>query len=402
VERYLAAAEIDDCYADLQFRLGRCYRAMEQYNKARNRYIKARELDTIRFRADMRINEAIGNVAEDGSAEDVYLVDAVRLFEENSPYGITGEELFYEHVHLNFKGNYVLAGAIFRQIEKILPEQVRARRVKGRSLLTEAGCARDLAYTGWDRYNIANKVLNAYLKRAPFTNQLYHNQRIGRKEEELKGLETYLAPEGLEKAETEYRLAIQKAPSDWWLHWKYANLLSEHLKNDSAAAKECRFLIDNFPYCHAAYAKLGFLLGKRGHLDAAIRYNLDAIRILPTYAYAYYHLGLAYQMQGKLEEAMGNYSRAIRFKPDHAPSYNNLGASLYQQGRIDKATEAYRQGLVFVPENRNLHYNLGIVLAEQGHKDEAISELRSALQIDPNSAKARRELEAMLKSQKSG
>ncbi|MHC4112811.1 MAG: hypothetical protein ACYSUY_17190, partial [Planctomycetota bacterium] len=81
--RYLAAAEIDDCYADLQFRLGRSYWEMGEYGKARQRYIRARELDTLRFRADNRINETIRTVAGDKAVKDVYLLDAAKAFEKN-------------------------------------------------------------------------------------------------------------------------------------------------------------------------------------------------------------------------------------------------------------------------------------------------------------------------------
>ena len=97
VEDYLAAARIDDRYADLQFRLGRCYWAMGEYDKARDRYIEARELDTLRFRADTRINEIIRAVSDNGAKEGVYLVDVVRALEENSSYNAPGEGLFYEH-----------------------------------------------------------------------------------------------------------------------------------------------------------------------------------------------------------------------------------------------------------------------------------------------------------------
>jgi len=59
IKQYFQAAEIDDSYADVQFRLGRCYWAMGDYDKARDRYIRAREFDTLRFRADKRINEIL-------------------------------------------------------------------------------------------------------------------------------------------------------------------------------------------------------------------------------------------------------------------------------------------------------------------------------------------------------
>jgi tetratricopeptide (TPR) repeat protein len=402
-ELYLAAAEIDDCYADLQFRLGRCYWAMAEYDKALERYIKARELDTLRFRADSRINEIIRAVADGRAAEDVYLVDAVKVFEENSPYGIAGEELFYEHVHLNFKGNYLLAKTVFEQAEKILPEPPRllvedksgGHKANKRSLPTEAECASGLVYTDWDRYKITDNVLNAYIKRAPFTNRLYNKQRVGRMEQKLKALEIYLSPESLKNSASEYHSAIQADGSDWWLRWKYCKLLSEDLKNAWAAAEQCRLLVAHFPHSHLAYAKLGLLSGEQGRLDASIAYNLKAIRIMPTYADAHYHLGLAYQMQSRFDKAIEHYSKAIQLQPEHKEAYSNLGVLLHKQGKVDEAVETYRRALLFLPDDLVLHRNLGILLETQGYRDEAIKELRAALRIDPNSIKTRRVLKTL-------
>ena len=165
VESYLEAAKIDDRYADLQFRLGRCYWAVAEYEKARARYIRARELDTLRFRADSRINNIIRDIATGRVAEGIYLTDTTEVFEKNSPNAIPGLELFYEHVHLNFKGNYFLAKAIFEQVEKIFPQQLaKLLQADIHQILTEDQCAQRLAYTGWDRYQIADKVLNDFIK----------------------------------------------------------------------------------------------------------------------------------------------------------------------------------------------------------------------------------------------
>ena len=397
IEWFLKAAEIDSYYANLPFRMGRCYWAMGKYEKSRERYIQARELDTLRFRADNQINEIIRNIACEKSAEGVYLLDAVRTFDENSPHGIAGEELFLEHVHMNFKGNSLLAGEIFEIVEKILPERIKLKKADERSFPTEEECARLLAYTDWDMYKIYSQILNDYFKQAPFTNQLYNDQRISQMEQKLKALEDSLSPKVLNEVEGQYRWAIQQKPSDWWLHWKYGELL-EDLGNHNAVARQYRLVLDHMPNCFEAYAKLGFLFGKEGDLDEAIAHNLEAIRIYPFFADAYFNLGLAYHVQGRIDKAVEHYSKAIRIKPDQAQAYNNLGLLLYQQGNIDEAMDTYRNGLTLVPDNLDLHYNLGIILEEQGHREEALTELRTALKIDPNSTKVRKILNIVLKN----
>jgi len=397
VERYLTASEIDSCYANLQFRLGRSYWDMGEYDKSRERYVQARELDTLRFRADNRINEIIRNVACDRAAEGVYLIDVVRTFEENSPHEIPGEELFYEHVHMNFKGNYLLAGTVFKQVEEILPERIKLNKADERPFPTEEECARYLAYTDWGRYKIYSKILSDYIKQAPFTNQLYNDQRISQMEQELKALEDFLSPDVLREVEGQYRWAIQQTPSDWWLYFKYGELL-EDLGNFDAAARQYRLVLDYMPCHFGAYAKLGLLFGKGGDLDEAITHNLEAVRIYPLFVDAYFNLGFAYHVQGRLDKAVEYYSKAIRLKPDQAKAYNNLGLVLFQQSKVDEAIKTYRNGLILIPDNFDLHYNLGIMLEKQGHRDEALKELRTALQIDPNSVKTRKALKFILKN----
>lgn len=399
VKLYLQAAKIDDSYADLQFRLGRCYWTMGEYEKARAGYVRARELDTLRFRADSRINDIVRDTAGNKSADSVYLVDAAEVFEENSPCQTPGEELFYEHVHMNFKGNYLLAGAIFEQVEKILPERIKSSRADDRPFPTEAECARDLAYTDWDRYNIAEKVLNDYIKQAPFTNQLYHNQRVKRMELQIDAYKAAISPEVINQVEAQYRRAIEQTPSDWWLHWKYGQLL-EDLGKSNAAAGQYRLVLNSLPHHYEALAVLGLLCGKGGDLDAAIANNLESVRIYPTFPESHFNLGFAYHLQKEYDKAVEHYSRTVRLVPNRAEAHNNLGLVLFQQGKVDQALKAYRNGLKFVPDNLDLHYNLGIVLQEQGQKDQAIKELEAALQIDPNSVKARKVLNAIKRADK--
>ncbi|MBW8041611.1 MAG: tetratricopeptide repeat protein [Planctomycetes bacterium] len=428
--RYLDAAEIDDCYADLQFRLGRCYWEAGEYNRARQRYIRARELDTLRFRADNRINETIRAVAGDKVAKGIHLVDAAKAFEKNSPHEATGQELFYEHVHLNFKGNYLLAKTIFEQVEEILPGHIKRHRDNERPLLTEAQCAQHLAYTDWDRYTITDKVLNGFIKKAPFTNQLYHEELVNLMEQTVTSLKDNLTADALEEVAALYRRAIQEDSEDWYFHYKYGKLLAEDIKDYQAAAEQYRLVQDYFPHSYTGYNALGSVLRGLGDLDGAIDQHLKTIQINPTSAEAHRHLGWAYKQQGKVDKAVKHYSQSLRIlptdanvrfslgliyqsqkrldkaieqyrqalqiKPDHAKAYNNLAIALYQQGKFNEAVQTYRKGLLLVPNSLDLHYNLAVLLKKQGRRDEAIEEFRAALRIDPNSAKTRKALKAIL------
>jgi tetratricopeptide (TPR) repeat protein len=394
---YLAAEVIDGGFADLQFRLGRCYWFLERYEQARQRYLKARDLDTLRFRADTPVNRIVRTIAGTTATGGVYLVDAEEMFEQASPHRTCGQELFYEHVHLNFAGNYLLGKTIFEQMEKMLPENIQRRRANGHTLLSQAECAERLAYTDWDQYRIEDEVFHGFVNREPFTNQLYHAERAKRMEGELLALKAGMTPDVLESAAAKYARAIQKTGDDWYLHWKYGKLLAEDLKNYGAAVEEFRAVLRFLPHSYIGYDALASVLRAIGDLDGAIAHYEKTIRIKPTCGRAHYYLAWTYQKQGRPDKASTHYFQAINLAPDYVPAYNNLAEILYRQGKIDSAVKICRQGLLSVPGSAILHSNLGMLLDTQGHRQEAMMELQKAIQLDPNSTEIRRVLNTIVR-----
>lgn len=401
-EIYLKAAQIDADYADLQFRLGRCYWEMGNFEESKDRFIQARELDTLRFRADNQINTIIRDVAGDKTSDGIYFVDACKVFEENSPHQIPGRELFYEHVHLNFDGNYLLARTIFPRIQKILPASVtnhtltgsEAETVQEGSFPSEQQVARYLAYTDWEKQRIEDRVINEFLKLPPFTNQLYNDERVKQREGELKALKANLTKDAMKEIEKEYLWAIQQTPSDASLYWKYG-LMLEGQQDIPDAARQYERVLNYEPTHYEAYAKLALAYGLMGDLDSSIEYNLKALKIYPNFAEAYFNLGFAYHLQKKYDKAIENYLKTLHLNPEQARAYNNLALLQYEQGDVKKALDTYRTGLKYIPGDLSLHYNFGVLLKAQGQRDDAIRELREALKIDPNYAEARKVLNSL-------
>ncbi|MCY3022706.1 MAG: hypothetical protein NTW87_27315 [Planctomycetota bacterium] len=166
VEAYNAAAAVDDTFADLQFRLGRCMEGLGRFEEAARHYTYARDCDALPFRADGRLIEILRNIAADREAEGHYLADVGRAFEQDSPHCLPGDTLFYEHVHMNFHGNYVAARAVLTQVERSLGDAPAGGE------LAEPECAERLAFTGWDRRRTLRIILD----------------RVKRLEKEIAGL----------------------------------------------------------------------------------------------------------------------------------------------------------------------------------------------------------------------
>ena len=175
-----------------------CLDRTEQYEQAKEHYVQARELDTLRFRADNRLNDIVRETARQLGPQGVSLVDVEQAFALHSDREIPGEDLFYEHVHMNFTGNYLVARSLFEPIGRQVATRF-GQTGKGLSeALSEEECRDRLAYTDADRYMLARKVYQEFLVKPPFTGQVYHGQAMEHWQQELDRLKTFASPTGIE------------------------------------------------------------------------------------------------------------------------------------------------------------------------------------------------------------
>lgn len=235
---YESAANIDSEYAELEFRIARSLRASGDFAAARKHFLHARDLDTLRFRADTRINEI--NRLVPASFPDVALVDAESIFANESADGITGGDLVYEHVHMTPRGNYLLGRAMLTEISKQLPAS-RGKEIQLSDLPTESECERLLAFTGYDRQKVAAEMLRR-LQEPPFTNQINHSEQLLR-----MAMKAENAAENPEETNAQYEWALAKSPEDRILRFNYGVFLWAY----NPAAAEQQFALarpfDGFP-----------------------------------------------------------------------------------------------------------------------------------------------------------
>lgn len=388
VAAYLRAAQIDGSHAELQFRLARLHAHAGDRDEARERYIKARDLDTLRFRPDTRINEIIRAVADRRKSRGVVLADTAGVLDANSPHGLSGEEFFYEHVHLTFAGNYLLARTVLEQIESL--------HAPSGPILTHEQSAERLGYNDWSRAKTLDTTINGFLLKPPFTNQLDHKQQIERFRSQLEGLKAALTPEGLEAIGEQYLATIAQAPDDWRLRWDYGQMLAEDLNRYDAAIEQYRIVRRFLPHSHMPHDALASVLRVKGDLAEAIGEYEKVLAIKPTLGAAWYHLGWCHQRQGNAELAMDLFRKAIRFEPDCVPAYLDLAELLYKGGRLQEAEKVCRDGLAVVPNHPRLHGNLGLLLIKMGNRQEGAAQIRKALELDPASPQIRRLAETLL------
>ncbi|NOR12645.1 MAG: tetratricopeptide repeat protein [Candidatus Aminicenantes bacterium] len=323
-DRYLQAGQIDDHYADLHFRLARCYMQLNRYEEAQEYYIKARDRDALRFRADTQINRIIRESALHRENDGVYLVDAERSFEENqrASSDIPGEELFYEHVHMNFFGNYLLAESVFSQVRAILPEDFRSPTSGGILLLSQDRYASLLAFTMWDLNKILGRVLER-ITRPPFTNQIDHDMLKKKILERMTQLKNFLTPKVLDLVQQVYERALEKRPDDWILHNNFAEFHRERGEYDKSIA-HWQIVLNTVPNFADVNNNLGALLVYEGKYNEAIDYFLKSLGINPYLVEAHINLGVVLKKTEKKDEAIKHFSEALRLSPDNETARRHL------------------------------------------------------------------------------
>ncbi len=346
IESYLAAAKLDDRYADLQFRLGRCYWETGDYQKARDRFLLARDLDALRFRPDRHMNEIIRDVASSAGDKQVHLVDVEKVFQAESPAGVPGRELFREHVHMTFHGDYLLAKAVCEQINRV------TGMADAGPLLDEAGCAQRIGYNAWAHYNTMLRILDYYLRKPPFTGQLYHEEQVRRLEGEVKQAKAALTADVRRQIAAQYRELIGQSPADIWFRLRFAEFASVFLRDDQTAIDQCRNVQELVPHSYRPHMVLALSLGERNRFEEAIEHLNKAVQLKPTCGQGYHMLGIAYQTLGRLEEAMQCYARAVRLRPDDAEAYQMMHDILLSQGRVAEARDMQRQAASVRPAER--------------------------------------------------
>ncbi len=388
IEDYREAAQIDGSYAELLFRMADCHRLLKQFDAARALYSQARDLDALRFRADSRINDIIRQETAGREHECVYLADVEKTFENSewADHRILGDALFYEHVHLRPRGNFVLAQTIRSQI----------RNLPVAAAPDLPACAAVIALTELDEYRMAASML-AMTARPPFVNQFDHRERQAKRTERLDRFRATLA-NAFERARLTYEAAIGRSPDDWQVRENFARLLMEHGDFSGAAAEWQKLLpraTRDSLFAAELSLNLGEALGRMGRLDAALvqlRLAANSWRDVPN---LHRGIGEIFTLQQKYSDAAAEFSQAIRLNPNHVPAINGLGMVKFKTNDFAGAAAQFSRAMAIEP-SAIVCMNLGVSLDRQGKFDEAAGYYRRALQTNPQDAHAALRLETAL------
>jgi tetratricopeptide (TPR) repeat protein len=387
---YDAAAKIDDQWADLRFRQARLLWKLGGFTAALQHFTLARDLDALRFRADTRINDLIRQIGTNRLSEGIAFLDGHEVLAQLSPHGVLGSETLYEHVHLNFTGNYHLALALAEQITEVLKPAVLAGQVPASGAwLSAAECAIQLDLNDWDHQRTW-ELLQQRLAGLPFTLQLDHAAQSARIQSEIARYQQKLAGQSIEDRAQRCQQALVARPDDWTLHQKLAQLLAPSPAPilQGRAIEAWRQVIALVPHYPEAYYELGVLLDKAGQPHEAETQLRQSLKLKQNYhPNALHALGNLLAGQNRLPEAVAAYEKALQLKPNMPDTVVNLGVALKRLGRIAEARARFEAALP-MPGNHAAAANLGQLLNESGEISAAIAVYTEMLRANPKDATA--------------
>jgi tetratricopeptide (TPR) repeat protein len=408
---FLKAAETDDSFAQLAYERARCELELGETNAAEAGFRRARDLDALRFRTDSRLNDLIRQTAK---ANETLLVDADAEF---ARFG--AQELFYDHVHLNFTGNYHAALLFAAELERHWP----GGQTNQSPWLTEAEVARRLAWTGFDVARVGAEM-RARLQQPPFNAQSNFRPRDERWNVTLKALA--IPPANFI---SNYQAAISLSSEDWMLRANFARLLDAAGDYAGATAQwtEVTRLLPRSPEGWANRGRLARIAGEleraRTFLQEALTRNPDsvetrtelgileadagnnegarrqfraALRLQPGFAVARVNLGLLLAREGIAAEAAAEYREVLRWQTNNLEARINLANLFAGEGRTNEALALYDEAIALNPANPVTRYNLGRLLAAKGDTAAAVTNFQVALQARPDMGEIHFELGASL------
>jgi tetratricopeptide (TPR) repeat protein len=415
------------------------------YNKARQLYLRAKDLDALRFRATEDFNNIIYEAA---SRYKVPVVPMKRIFEENSPHGIIGNELILEHLHPNVDGYFLMADGFYRTLraEGYIDSKWDSSYIQPAAVYRKDWgiTALDTVYGnlsirwlkgGWpfQPKEFQNKSLNTYIPKDKVDSvalKVLVDTKIGLEVGHLNLATYYRDHKEYEKAYREYRALMYTIPHEVMFYEGAVQMLLKLNKEEEALSilKESLRIREN----DFAIKTLARLYLQKGNVNKALFYLAKAdpaltedSEFLNTLAHAYIASGQFDQFHKVLKHFYSRKTGSLQPLPYHvsaetrrlAQQYNSasnvflkerdfrtafvlltqslaldetalankwIGQVLLLQKEFNKALPYLKKAESMGLKDADLYYNLAAASFYQGKKNEVVRYLNKLKQIRPD------------------
>jgi len=379
LDQYADANALDDTYADLAYGRGQCLLALNRLTEAKAALVRARDLDTLRFRADSRINGIIRNQARELAAHGAALLDLEACLEQDNQGHPLDNTLLVDHVHLNPRGNFLMALAAMQTVRTVLP-QAHLREISQTTDALYTLCTRRLLYDTREQYRLA-LLMYTRKTRPPFTGQLGHEEELAALNMDLAGLAAEMKQ--TRDPESSYVRARQVDADDAFLVRRYGAFLGRHQRMGEAVQLYQSFL-DRHVYAPQIRMDLAQTYAGAGARDKALALLTDKQTPfpLPTRE-ALQWLGSVYVQQSRYQEAARTFKELYRLDSRNVTSLVSLASALSHLGDAAGARQYLDLALNIDPNAFPAVINMGNYYVKQGNVPEAHTWFERAVGMDP-------------------
>jgi tetratricopeptide (TPR) repeat protein len=328
---FRAASEILPGHAEAHYCTAQCLDTLGRAPEALPEFVKARDLDELRFRTSSDFNTAI-RAMDNGTT--VFCADIEATFAAASPDGITGNNLILEHLHPTAYGQFLVAGAY-------------AQTMRLHQLLASG-----------DQWTAADTLSDDALWTTRHVTPV--DDRIGARRTEALVTAWPFQPEempvsAISPSDSLGQIADQVARGQ--IHWKQAHdraIEYYSSRNDvRALEREYSTEINQLPFIEVTpYLRLARILLDQGRIGEVRDLLEQSLSLEPTIL-AYRALGDIALNSGSPAKAAPYYLKTFTFPqspPEQAENGTLLATALFSSGDTTSALERIRSVLAVKPD----------------------------------------------------
>lgn len=348
---YQQSTAIDSMWAMSYFKLAECYDALGKFDSAKTAYGKARDLDGLRFRAPSEYNQLIRSLAE---PPKVVIADVESTFRAQSPNGILGKELLWEHVHPRLQGYVLLSQTWCRSLGQLSIFSSEERQKLSQSV-SDSLLFASVRWTALDE-EIGAVAMTTLLHRWPFTQntsttemvptndvervaQMFAKRTLRWSEAHYELADAYIRKKDLSGAIQEYEAVSAMYPDNPFPLIRMGDLYT--LLRDYGKAEQSFLTSLSLSEDQFVRLKLGVVYLRGGAPQAAIEqiskaFDLNARSRVQfpreQYEEAKFYYALALYQSGRSEEALEVLGGILRQNPN-AQNAARLAAEIQGKSR---------------------------------------------------------------------
>jgi tetratricopeptide (TPR) repeat protein len=382
VEGWSKAVALAPRHAESRFQLGLARLNAGDVARGTADLEAARDLDTLRFRADSRIVAITREVAAAAASPRVVLVDAAKELKGGDPERPPGADLFFEHVHLRPEGNDRLARLFARALLGLLPE-AQTKPEAGKSpatWATEAACRTRLGWNPHAEVRLWTQI-RSLCQKPPFSFQSHQEARNRFLDDRLAEANAAARKVGLAGSIQGLEPLLVKYPADWQLAEQSARLLRQGRRWTNAVDTWKR-VVEGAPDHVVAWHFLGEAQAQAGDRRAALESQSRALALRPDFVEAALALGQLYGELGRFQESVAVFDQSLKRDPRNLEALINKAVTLEAMGRRDESVPLLSRAMTEHPQSTLPCIRLGEMLSTRKEYPAAVAAFEEAARRD--------------------